>query len=133
MDAFPMTTRTLRRHALSIFRAALAAARPAGAVARHLERRNFTRFRHIYVIGAGKAGASMAQAAERVLGRRITAGLINVKDGHLATLRRIELNQCGHPVPDERGAAGSARIARIAASAGCATLIGDRVAALVEF
>ena len=113
-----MTTKTLRRHALSIFRASLAAADPAGAVARHLARRNFDRFRHIYVIGAGKAGASMAQAAERVLGRRITAGLINVKDGHLAPLRRIELNQCGHPVPDERGAAGSVRIAQIAAAAG---------------
>ena len=67
-----MTTKTLRRHALGIFRASLAAADPAGAVARHLERRNFARFRHIYVIGAGKAGASMAQAAERVLGARIT-------------------------------------------------------------
>ena len=118
LTPIPMTDKTLRRHALAIFRASLAAADPAAAVARHLARRNFTRFRHIYVIGAGKAGASMAQAAERVLGRRITAGLINVKDGHLATLRRIELNQCGHPVPDERGAAGSARIAQIAASAG---------------
>ena len=113
-----MTTKTLRRHTMSIFRAALAAADPADAVARHLARRNFERFRNIYVIGAGKAGASMAQAAERVLGRRITAGLINVKDGHLARLRRIELNQCGHPVPDERGVSGSERIARIAAAAG---------------
>src|ERR1035437_7778460 len=117
MDAFPMTTRTLRRHAMSIFRAALAAARPADAVARHLSGRSFARFRNIYVIGAGKAGASMAQAAERVLGRQITAGLINVKDGHVAKLRRIELNQCGHPVPDERGVAGAERIAQIAAAA----------------
>ena len=93
------------------------------AVARHLSRRNFDRFRHIYVIGAGKAGASMAQAAERILGSRITAGLINVKDGHVAKLRRIELNQCGHPVPDERGAAGSARIAQIAAAAGPRDLV----------
>ena len=113
-----MTTKTLRRHTMSIFRAALAAADPADAVARHLARRNFDRFRNIYVIGAGKAGASMAHAAERVLGRRITAGLINVKDGHLARLRRIELNQCGHPVPDERGVSGSERIAGIAAAAG---------------
>jgi glycerate 2-kinase len=112
-----MTTKTLRRHTMSIFRAALAAADPADAVARHLAGRNFDRFRNIYVIGAGKAGASMAHAAERVLGRRITAGLINVKDGHLARLRRIELNQCGHPVPDERGVSGSERIARIAAAA----------------
>src|ERR1035438_2808282 len=113
-----MTTKTLRRHAFAIFRAALAAADPADAVARNLTRRTFARFRHIYVIGAGKAGASMAQAAERVLGRRIAAGLINVKDGHLAKLRRIELHQCGHPVPDERGVAGAERIAQPAPAAG---------------
>jgi hydroxypyruvate reductase len=112
------STKTLRRHAHSIFRAALAAADPAGAVERHLARRNYSRFRNIFVIGAGKAGASMAQAAERVLGKRITAGLINVKDGHVAKLRRIELNECGHPVPDQRGADGAARIAKIAESAG---------------
>jgi hydroxypyruvate reductase len=108
----------LRRHARAIFRAALAAADPAGAVKRYLSRRSFTRYRHIYVLGAGKAGASMAQAAERVLGRRITAGLINVKYGHTARLRHIELNECGHPVPDEAGARGAARIAAIAESAG---------------
>ena len=82
---------------------------------RYLRSRDFSRFRNIYVIGAGKAGASMAQAAERVLGRRITAGLINVKYGNTAKLRRIELNPCGHPVPDERGVAGATRIAEIAA------------------
>jgi hydroxypyruvate reductase len=118
-----MTTKTLRHHALAIFRAALAAADPADAVSRHLARRNFARFRHIYVIGAGKAGASMAQAAERVLGRQITTGLINVKDGHLAKLRRIELHQCGHPVPDERGVAGAERIVQIAAAAGPRDLV----------
>jgi glycerate 2-kinase len=107
----------LRRHALAIFRAGLAAADPARAVERRLERWDASPFRSIYVIGAGKAGASMAQAAERVLGRRISGGLINVKYGHLARLRRIELNECGHPLPDERGAAGAARIAQIAAAA----------------
>ncbi len=108
----------LRRQARAIFRAGLAAANPIDAVVASLQRHDFSRFAHIYVVGAGKAGASMAQAAERVLGRRITAGLINVKDGHLAKLRRIELNQCGHPVPDERGVAGAARIAAIATGAG---------------
>src|SRR5437762_3495661 len=109
-----MNDKTLRKHAMSIFKAALAAADPVDAVVRELTReltrRDFSRFRDIYLIGAGKAGASMALAAERVLGRRIRAGLVNVKDGHLAKLRRIELNQCGHPVPDERGVAGAARI-----------------------
>lgn len=108
----------LRRDALAIFRAALAAADPADAVARRLKRLDVSGFRNIYVLGAGKAGASMAQAAERVLGRRITAGLINVKDGHTARLRRIELNECGHPVPDQRGVSGAERIAAIAESAG---------------
>jgi glycerate 2-kinase len=113
-----MTSKLLRRHALSIFRASLDAADPAAAVERRLREKKYSKFRNIFVIGAGKAGASMAQAAERVLGRRITAGLINVKDGHLAKLRRIELNECGHPLPDERGAAGARGIAQIAAAAG---------------
>jgi glycerate 2-kinase len=113
-----MEMKRLRRDALSIFRTALAAADPAGAVTRHLQRLDLDRYRNVYVLGAGKAGASMAQAAERLLGRRITAGLINVKDGHTAKLRRIELNECGHPVPDERGVRGAERIAAIAESAG---------------
>ncbi len=112
-----MTTRSMRSHARSIFQAALRAADPAAAVERYLERRNFSRFQHIYVIGAGKAGASMAKAVERILGKRITAGLINVKYGHLAKLRRIELNECGHPVPDAHGVEGSARIAGLATGA----------------
>ncbi|HWC95468.1 MAG TPA: glycerate kinase [Candidatus Sulfopaludibacter sp.] len=118
-----MSTRLLRRHALAIFKAGLAAADPADAVTRHLERIDFSRYPNIYVIGAGKAGASMGRAAERVLGRRITAGLINVKDGHTAKLRRIELNECGHPVPDGRGVAGASRIAEMAAAAGPRDLV----------
>jgi glycerate 2-kinase len=112
-----MSTRILRKQALAIFKAALAAADPAGAVTRYLRRRDFSRYRRIYVIGAGKAGASMAQAAERVLGRRITAGLVNVKYGHRAKVKRVELNECGHPVPDEQGVAGARRIAEIATAA----------------
>jgi hydroxypyruvate reductase len=111
-------SRLLRRQALSIFKAALAAADPVDAVLRHLRSRDFSRFRNIYVVGAGKAGASMALAAERALGRRITAGLVNVKYGATAKLRRIELNPCGHPIPDEAGVAGSTRIAQMAAQAG---------------
>ena len=112
-----MSTKTLRKHALAIFRAGLEAADPAGAVERHLRKWDARRFRNIYVVGAGKAGASMAQAAERVLGSRIAGGLINVKYGHVAKLECIELNECGHPVPDQRGVDGAARIAQIAADA----------------
>jgi glycerate 2-kinase len=118
-----MSASTLRRHARSIFDAALAAADPSRAVETHLRSIDFTRFGNIYVVGAGKAGASMAKAAERVLGRRITAGYVNVKYGHAMKLRRIELNECGHPEPDARGMAGAERIAQIAASAGRGDLV----------
>jgi hydroxypyruvate reductase len=65
----------------------------------------------------------MALAVERILGKRITSGLINVKHGHLAKLKRIKLNECGHPVPDESGVTGARRIAQIAEQAGEGDLI----------
>lgn len=124
-----MTNRNLRRHALAIFRAALEAADPVKAVLRHVRANGETlvagkrryplgSFEHIWVIGAGKASARMAVALERLLGKRLTGGLINVKYGHTAKLRRIELNECGHPLPDAAGVRGAERIAEIARQAG---------------
>jgi len=110
--------KALRRHALSIFRAALQAANPEAAVTRALSRIDLRRYRRVYVVGAGKASAAMAHAAEKVLGRRIAAGFINTKDGHLAPVKRIELHECSHPVPDARGVEGSRRIAALAEEAG---------------
>lgn len=108
----------LRRHAQSIFRASLKAADPRQSVTRSLRSLDASRYRRIIVVGAGKASAAMAQAAEKVLGRRISAGLINTKDGHLAPLKRIELNECSHPVPDQRGVDGARRIAQLVSGAG---------------
>jgi len=118
-----------RKAALSIFKAALKAADPVEAVLRNVsvkdgilqagkQRYKLTAFQNIYVVGAGKAGAAMAIAVERLLGKRITEGYINVKHGHVAKLRRIHLNECGHPVPDEDGVRGAQEIGRIAAKAG---------------
>ena len=112
-----MSAAGLRRHARSIFDAALKAADPSRAVENTLRRMDFGRCGNIYVVGAGKAGASMAKAAERVLGSRITAGFVNVKDSHAVKPRRIELHESGHPEPDARGMAGAERIAAIATSA----------------
>jgi len=119
----------LRRQALKVFRAALDASEPAAAILRHVrvrggrleagERRyRLSAFRRIWVVGAGKAGAAMAKAVEKLLGNRIEGGLVNVKYGHLCPLRRIELNECGHPVPDEAGVRGAVRIAALVESAG---------------
>lgn len=109
---------TLRQSALAIFRAGLAAADPEEAVRRHLRVPRLPSGGRIWVLGAGKASAAMAHAVERVLGAKIAGGLVNVKDGHLARLRRVELNECGHPIPDERGVRGAQRIAEIARQAG---------------
>jgi hydroxypyruvate reductase len=118
----------LRRQALTIFQAALQAADPEKAVARHLASLNCERYRAIYVIGAGKAGAAMARSAERVLNHRIAGGLLNVKYGHAAPLRRIALAECGHPVPDQHGVEGARRIAQFARCAGP----GDLVVCLIS-
>jgi glycerate 2-kinase len=123
-----------RRHAFQIFRAALEAADPRRAVLDHLHfdgrilmcgRRRYRMddFGRVFVVGAGKAGAAMASAVERVLGRRIAGGLVNVPDGVAARLRHIRLNPAGHPIPDERGVAGAREIADIARAAGERDLI----------
>jgi len=117
----------------AIIQAALEAADPAVAIRRlcKLNKRSgvlqvgeelsydLRAFKRILVVGAGKATATMAWAVEQILGDRIAAGLINVKYGHLApdALRRIEINECGHPVPDEAGWRGARRIAEIARDA----------------
>jgi glycerate 2-kinase len=127
-------TTAARRAAKAIFRAALEAADPAAAVRRHLRldretlvaggrRYPLRSFDRIRVVGAGKAGAAMASAIERILGKRVTGGSINVKYGHTARLRRVELNECGHPVPDEAGVRGAIRITELVRSAGARDLV----------
>jgi len=53
----------------------------------------------IVVVGAGKASARMAQAAEAALGERIAGGVIAVKDGHAVPTRRVDVRESGHPLP----------------------------------
>ena len=111
--------RNLRRDARRILKAALRAADPSAAVEAALtSRRDLDRYERIFVVGAGKATGTMARSAERILGKRITAGSINVKDGDPVKLRRIEVHPASHPIPDARGVAGAKRIAEICAAAG---------------
>lgn len=60
-------------------------------------------YSRIIVLGAGKATARMAQGLEDILGDRIDGGIISVKYGHTETLKRIEIREAGHPIPDEAG------------------------------
>jgi glycerate 2-kinase len=89
------------------------------------------RFSRIMVLGAGKAGARMALAAEEVLGGYIDEGLVAVKRPDTAAgaavdtagLRRIRLTEGGHPVPDANSVAAAQEIARLCRDADENTLI----------
>ena len=72
---------------------------------------------HIYVTGAGKASALMAQALESVLGSRITGGHVVTKYGHSVPLKYIEVSEAGHPIPDDNGLKSSQRIMSFARKA----------------
>ena len=86
-----------RQELAGIFNAALAAVDPYNAVLKAASvehdqlkiagaKYDLASFERIIVVGAGKATARMALAVESLLGNRIAAGLIVVKDGHTAPL-----------------------------------------------
>jgi hydroxypyruvate reductase len=64
----------------------------------------------ILVLGAGKAAASLALSLEETLGERITSGRIVVKHGHGLPLRRIVVEEGGHPLPDSGSQSGTRRL-----------------------
>lgn len=81
------------------------------------------RVRGILVVGGGKVSGAMAEAAEAVLGERVTGGLVVVKDAGGAQTRRVRVVEAGHPVPDQRGQDAATEILRLAASAGAEDLV----------
>lgn len=74
--------------------------------------------RNVYVVGAGKAVQRQAEALEDILGDRLTGGTITVKHGEGKRLKRIQVTEAAHPVPDEHATAGARRIIEIADRAG---------------
>lgn len=119
----------LRKDALGIFHSALAAVDPEEAVRRHVRlegevlsagdrRFDLKACDRLIVVGAGKAVAPMAKALEDLLGDRIDAGMLVVKDGHGLPLKKIRIHEAGHPLPDARGVAGTLRILNLLEGAG---------------
>jgi len=127
--------RERRERALAILSTALEAVDPINAIKRQVSLSSnetlrigqrvydLGRYRHIYVIGGGKAGGSMAKAVEEILGQRVTAGLVNVKYGYGAETEIIRLNEAGHPIPDAAGMAGTKQMAELARKATARDLV----------
>jgi len=75
------------------------------------------KFRHVYVVGGGKASGSMAEALEQLLDKNIAAGIVNVPRGDRSKTAKITLNQASHPTPDEAGVKGTRKMLEIAEQA----------------
>jgi hydroxypyruvate reductase len=80
-------------------------------------------FKKIFLIGSGKASSSMAQTMEEIFGDRITKGVIAVKYGHLLPLKRIEIIEAGHPIPDQKGFEGAKKIQALLRESGPEDLV----------
>ena len=115
--------KTLQNECLAIFKAGVKAVDPYQAVNNflrvegdflHLPNHTFkiSAFKNIYVIGAGKASAYMALGLEEILGDRLNGGLLIVKYGHGAHLKKVKVIEAGHPIPDENGLFGARALSK---------------------
>lgn len=98
--------------------AAISAALPARCLAPYLA--DIATMRHAgrtVVVGAGKAAAAMAQAAEDILGPSVE-GLVITRDDHALPTKQISVRQAAHPVPDARGVAATAEMLGLLRSLG---------------
>jgi len=129
-----LNTKKLRKDALAIFTAGVKAVDPVNAIKRHFKLQDgilsagdktydLTSYSGVYVIGAGKASAAMAQPIEEILGDRIKASAVNVKYGHDVPLKIVRVNEAGHPVPDEAGLKGTNQIIQLLQQTGKKDLI----------
>ncbi len=67
----------------------------------------------LVVLGAGKASAAMARAAEKHYGRPLE-GLVVTRYGHAVPCEGIEIVEAAHPVPDEAGRDAARRMLALA-------------------
>jgi len=112
--------------AKGIFEKAVSAVNPSEALKRSVQIQNnlltiqvfdnpaesfdLTAFQRVFLVGTGKASASMAQAIEEIFVDRLTSGVITTKTGHGLPLKKTEVIEAGHPLPDQKGIEGAKKI-----------------------
>jgi len=118
----------MRSTVRSLYNVALESADPYKAVINHVRKKgnvleidgqkyDLLRYKNIYVVGSGKATAGMAKAIEDILTKREQGDLIT--DGQISIgygcgvgieLKKIKINESGHPIPDDASIAGAKKI-----------------------
>jgi glycerate 2-kinase len=115
---------------MSLFEAAVGAAQPARCLPPHFP--SPPKDGRLIVIACGKAGASMAKAAEFYYAQAIAegrcTGLCVTRRGYGQPLSHFELIEASHPVPDDSSATAAERALGLAQGAG----ENDMVLALIS-
>jgi hydroxypyruvate reductase len=70
--------------------------------------------RSVYVIGAGKGSARMAEELEQILGDAIADGVVVTKYGYGLPGRKVRIIEACHPIPDKKGEAGAKEVLALA-------------------
>ncbi|MFA5321571.1 MAG: glycerate kinase [Smithella sp.] len=84
---------------------------------------DLSRYKQVIVLGIGKASARMAAAMEIILEDELSNGFVITKYGHGLKLRKIQVMEAGHPVPDENSLEGARILARMATAVDKNTLV----------
>jgi hydroxypyruvate reductase len=136
--------------AIKIFAAGVEAVKPGTLMPAYLKlgKTNITAGEHeyllngidgIYVLAVGKAACAMAIEMEKILGRRISAGLVITKYGHALPLQYCTTIEAGHPLPDKNSVAAATHVVEFlkqlkpaslllcCISGGASALLGDFV------
>lgn len=118
-----------RSHLMGLFKVALLAADPAEALRRHWDEAWLRGAERVFVVGGGKGGVAMGQAAVRLLGPRLTAGVLAVPVApDPAQVESLLFIQAGHPKPNAGSLAAGEAIANLMAE----TTEHDLVLALIS-
>lgn len=75
---------------------------------------SFEDFERVFLIAVGKAAPEMAKAAQRILAKRLSGGMVITKHGHAGEqLQTLPLLEAGHPIPDAAGVEGAQMVRNV--------------------
>ena len=104
---------TMRDKAECIMRESIQRVMPGPAVTTALQNCKFSEGR-LYLVAVGKAAWEMANSAVQCLDKKVCAGIVLTKYGHVqGSIKDVVCYEAGHPVPDENSLRGTQAILRM--------------------